>query len=175
MTRLGVILFAALAILVLPGASASAQYPPPTDNVVVSVSNPRPPINSTVTISWSSQEPGSCVARIVSQPGSDAALLSVNAPPGSAVLFTGSTEGTVFVEITCPPNLQAGIAVQVGLSPAISISLLTESTASAPESVSASSGRSTTTVTFALGAGVAAVATAGSVLVWRRGRERRHG
>lgn len=172
MTRLGVVLFAALLVLVWPVANASAQYPPPpADTVLVSVSNAAPPINSRVTITWSAGDAGACVPTIVAQPGSDAVLESVTA--GSAVLFTGSTAGTIEVTISCPGGGEASIAVAVGSSPAITISLLTDAPAPASEAGAASADRSVTSL--ALGSGAAAVAAVALAAFWRRGRTRRDG
>ncbi|MGE0229513.1 MAG: hypothetical protein AB7I38_14885 [Dehalococcoidia bacterium] len=143
MTRLGVILFAASAIaLWVGGSGVSAQYPPPADTAVVSVTDPTPSPNSIVTIIWRIQSPQgalppgesrqqrifaislqtptgaqACVPAIASQPGADARLTVRNDPAdpatGRADLFTGSTPGAIVVRVTCPQGPAAQITVTV--------------------------------------------------------------
>jgi len=99
MMRLAAITAAVISFLALT-AVASAQYPPPEGVVVVSVSDPTPPTNTRVTITWTVdrtqtalppgessrqglltialQDPGggapSCRPEIISQPGTDAGV-----------------------------------------------------------------------------------------------------
>lgn len=142
MTRLGVILFAWLAMALWPGGGVLAQYPPPANTVVVSVSNPTPSTNSTVTITYQTQSPQGalppgdttqqrifaislqtpagahvCVPAIASQPGTDARLTvrndSADSTTGRADLFTGSTPGPIVVRVTCPQGATAQVTVLV--------------------------------------------------------------
>lgn len=99
MTRLAVLSAAFISFLALTSV-ASAQYPPPEDAVVITVSDATPPTNSRVTLTWrvesnfsalpaseppggrlqaiSFEEPGggapSCRPEIISQPGTDAGI-----------------------------------------------------------------------------------------------------
>lgn len=142
MTRLAV--FAAAIISLLSAtAVASAQYPPPEDVPVVSVSDPTPSTNSVVTITWSIEDalsalpPGEsprqsflaislqtqatiCQPAIASQPGTDASLSDISETTeadgtvaGSADLHTGSTPGPIVVRITCENGATAQVTVSV--------------------------------------------------------------
>lgn len=142
MTRLGMILSAGLVLALWFGSGVSAQYPPPADLAIVSVSNPTPSTNSTVTITWQLPSPQgalppgdtspqrlfaislqtptgahACVPSIATQPGNDARLTVRNDPAdpttGRADLFTGSTPGAIVVRIACPQGATAQVTVMV--------------------------------------------------------------
>ena len=133
MKRLAV-LTAAIILSLWMTSMASAQYPPPENVLIVSVSDPTPPTNSTVTITWSI--PGTqtalpagestrrsllvCSPAILSQPGTDASVKflseSISASGvglGSAELRTGSTPGRIVVRVACASGATADITVLV--------------------------------------------------------------
>ena len=116
MKRLAVMSAAILSFVALT-AVASAQYPPPEDVVVVSVGNPTPSTNSTVTITWSIenaqsalrpgggtlrqglltislQVPSTAVCRpeIASQPGTGASVKTISETVDANGRSTGTAE-----------------------------------------------------------------------------------
>lgn len=142
MKRLAVLSAAIISVLSAT-AVASAQYPPPEDVPVVSVSDPTPATNSIVTITWSiddalsalppgeslrqglltislQTQPAVCQPAIASQPGTDASLSAVNetsaadgSVTGTADLYTGSTPGPIVVRISCLNGATAQVTVLV--------------------------------------------------------------
>lgn len=142
MKRLAVIAAAITSVLWMT-SSASAQYPPPENVPVVSVSDPTPPVNSTVTITWAIRGPSTalppestgsrllnisfevaqtpaCAPAIVTQPGNDASvrfvretLNAAGSGVGEGELKTGSTPGRIVVRVTCTNGNTADIAVTV--------------------------------------------------------------
>jgi ABC-type Na+ efflux pump permease subunit len=102
-------LLVALMALTIAGGTASAQYPPPAGSVTVSLSDPTPPTESSVTCTCAVLDSAGnpvagelCVFTIVSQPGTDAYLSSTSAVTNAqgiatVSLYTGSTAGAISV------------------------------------------------------------------------------
>lgn len=142
MKRLAVFAVAIISCFGMTSA-ASAQYPPPESDLIVSVSDSTPPPNSIVTITWSMQDSQAalppeessrqstltiafftqtptCTPAIASQPGTDANVRFVgetvddeDTVEGSSELYTGSTPGPIVVRISCVNGATAQVTVVV--------------------------------------------------------------
>jgi hypothetical protein len=137
-------LVAAFAVLLFTVASfsgvARAQYPTPSGNLTVGVSQTTAGLGQTVTVTATLRDVNgavlashSCVLSVVSQPGTDASVApsSANTDANGSVtapVNVGTTPGTIVVRVTCGSvtstvGVVAGAAVTSGQPPASSVEL----------------------------------------------------